>query len=683
MSTWPNSDPIGYSTPKSIEGYLKSVIRSEEVSLLGEIDLATPRDYAAINWSLLELANYQIDNRVILKDLDAKQHQLQFPATIAIWAVGHAQISDEGGKLWDLLEEYSSVEKSKFAKKFTESMDLLNFDLFTDELQEAQKHAQLASIHAMIPDFAIEKFGDVVAQGARLNSSKEQILENILQDVTISKGVARLFSARQEMALDLVERTFNFISYGYEVELPDRILSKLSTENRKSSKKAAGRDFPDVRFYESDRHPTIFSSSSWTFETTDAEIVDPQQFHPVKIFAKQEISEKFPIFDPSQGFLVFSDKDGKIQRGKRLPEHAGFLLWNEKTRVLTQNVELDQGYLIGSGWENWKYAYFQKLERLDLALDSGEIVSLIRPERLSIEVETVPYLIDSDSNPVLSSYPRISAGQYVKVIDNVRNTKYRIDESDATLGSAPQHTIDFTVSAGLGRSTAVRGIVVPGMKIHGLEHALIHDEKRELGLELPDGWRFSYPINLKEQQSGKMSVSADIGLEIIEFIDPSGLDYTTYLEIPVLSWSLVFNDRENQNTGSETKLLLEDRKHIESLIIHGITDYQPILKIGDASKVGKLRGLDLLFDLRFLQKDNSKNETVISISWNYQNLNLLSFRNLERRKPISLTSFSELGKIDLVEVGLFTVEDLAEYQKLKHQEHLQYRDRLRSMRGRY
>jgi len=682
LSTWPNSDPVGYSTPKSIEGYLKSIIRSEEVSLLGEIDLTTPRDYAGINWSLLELANHQIDSWVILKDLDVKQHQLQFPATIAIWAVGHAQISDEGGKLWDLLEEYSSVEKSKFAKKFTESMDLLHFDLFTDELQEAQKHAQLASIHAMIPDFAIVKFGDVVAQGARLNSSKEQILENILQDVTVSKGVARLFSARREMALDIIERTFNFISYGYEVELPDRILSKLSTENRKSSKRAAGRDFPDVRFYESDRHPTIFSSSSWTFETADGEMVDPQQFHPVKIFAKQDTSEKFPIFDPAQGFLVFSD-DGKIQRGKRLPEHAGFLLWNEKSRVLTQNVELDQGYLIGSGWETWNYAYFQKLERLDLAIETGEIVSLTRPERLSIEIEAIPYLIDSESNPVLSSFPRISAGQNVKVIDNVQNTRYRIEESDTTLGSEPQHTIDFTVSAGLGRSTVVRGIVVPGMQIRGLEHALIHEEKRELDLELPAGWRFSYPINLKDQQSGNISVSADIGLEIIELTDPSGLDYTTYLEIPVLSWSLVFNDRENQNTGSETKLLLEDRKHIESLIIHGITDYQPILKIGETSKIGKLRGPDLLFDLRFLKQDNSKNETVISISWNYQNLNLLSFRKLERRKPISLTSFSELGKIDLVEVGLFTVEDLAEYQILKHQEHLQYRDRLRSMRGRY
>jgi len=682
LSTWPNSDPVGDSAPKSIEGYLKRVIRSEEVSLLGEIDLATPRDYAGINWSLLDLANYQINNRVILKDLEAKQHQLQFPATIAIWAVGHAQTSDEGGKLWDLLEEYSSVEKGKFAKKFTESMDLLNFDLFTDELQEAQKHAQLASIHAMIPDFAIVKFGDVVAQGARLNSSKEQILENILQDVTISKGVARLFSARQEMALDLVERTFNFIAYGYEVELPDRILSKLSTENRKSSKKTAGRDFPDVRFYESDRYPTIFSSPSWTFETLNGEMVDPHQFGPVKIFAKQESSESFPIFDPAQGYLVFSD-DGKIQRGKRLPEHAGFVLWSEKTRILTQNVDLDQGYLIGSGWENWNYAYFQKLERLDLALDSGEIVSLRRPERLSIEIKAIPNLVDFESNSVLSSYPTISAGQNVKVIDNIQNTRYRIDESDATLGSEPQYAIDFTVSAGLGRSTAVRGIVVPGMEIRGLEHALIHEEKRELDLELPDGWHFNYPINLKDEQSGKMPVSAEIGLEIIEFADPSGLNYTTYLEIPVLSWSLVFNDRENQNTGSETKLLLEDRKHIESLIIHGITDYQPLLKIGDTSKVGRLRGPDLFFDLRFLQQDNSKNETVISISWNYQTLNLLSFRKLERRKPISLTSFSELGKIDLVEAGLFTVEDLTEYQKMKHQEHLQYRDRLRSMRGRY
>ena len=477
MSTWPDTDPVGYSEASSIEVFLKSEIRREQPSLLGQMDLTTPRNYGGIGWSLLQLASYLIERREIVKDLDAKPHEIRFPATICIWSVGQAQISDEGGKLWDLLEEYSSVEKSRFAKKFTESMDLLNFDLFTNELQEAQKHAQLASIHAMIPDFAIEKFADVVAQGTRLNTSKEQILENILQDVTISKGVARLFSARQEMALDLIERTFNFISYGYEVELPDRILSKLSTENRKSSKKAASRDFPDVRFYESDRHPTIFSSSSWTFETADGEMVDPQQFHPVKIFAKQEASEKFPIFDPAQGFLVFSD-DGKIQRGKRLPEHAGFLLWNEKSRVLTQNVELDQGYLIGSGWETWNYAYFQKLERLDLAIESGEIVSLTRPERLSIEIEAIPYLIDSDSNPVLSSYPRISAGQNVKVIDNVQNTRYRIDESDATLGSAPQHTIDFTVSAGLGRSTAVRGIVVPGMQIRGLEHALIHEEKR-------------------------------------------------------------------------------------------------------------------------------------------------------------------------------------------------------------
>ncbi len=200
MSRWPNSDPLGYSAPKSIESFLKSIIRREKASLLGEIDLETPREYGGINWSLLELANYQMSNRVILKDLDAQQHQLQYPASLAIWAVGHAQMSDEGGKLWDLLGEYSQTEKSKIAKKFTQSMDLLHFDLFEQELQDAQKHAQLASIHAMIPDFAVPRFGEVVAHGVRFNRPKELIVDEILHDTTISKGIARLFSARREMA---------------------------------------------------------------------------------------------------------------------------------------------------------------------------------------------------------------------------------------------------------------------------------------------------------------------------------------------------------------------------------------------------------------------------------------------------------------------------------------------------
>ena len=59
------------------------------------------------------------------------------------------------------------------------------------------------------------------------------------------------------------------------------------------------------------------------------------------------------------------------------------------------------------------------------------------------------------------------------------------------------------------------------------------------------------------------------------------------------------------------------------------------------------------------------NETVVSITWNYREVTLLSFRKIERKKLISLSSLADLGKVDLVEAGLFTVEDLAEYQRSK------------------
>ena len=682
MSTWPDSDPLGYSAPKSIEGYLKSTIRSEGSSLLGEIDLQTPRDYAGINWSLLDLANYQINNRVILQDLDAQQHQLQFPATLAIWAVGHAQISDEGGKLWDLLENYSQAEKSKIAKKFTQAMDLLNFDLFIDELQEAQKHAQLASIHAMIPDFAVPKFGQVVGQGVRLNRPIDQILEEILHDPTISKGVARLFSARHEMGLDLVARTFDFIAYGHEVELPDRILNKISVEKVSRTKHGGKKDFPEVRFYERERRPIILvGSSEWTLETPSGVSIEPDLFPPVQVSAYKDEDTKILLFDPSVGYLVFND-DGKLLRGKKLPEHAGFILWSKKTRILSHVQDLDEGYLIGSGWDEWQYAYFQKVDKLELATPTGQTVTLSRSEKLNIETNVVPHLIDGDDQAVFSRFPIISSGQSARVTDNLRNMKYRLEDLGSQLGAEPNHYIDFTVSAGLGRSSRIQGIVAPGLTILGLENALIEGEKREISMSLADGWHFSYPAPLQDTTSGIIIVDADIPTEIVEFVDPEGNEFTTYLEVPVLSWSLVFNDRENQITGSETKLLLEERGHIEALILNNVDQYKPLLKVGSSFFEGKQRGQNVFYDLRTLQQDRSLNETIITITWNYKEINLLSFRKIERRKPILLNSLKDLGT-GVVEAGLFTVEDLAEYHRSKHQEHIKYRDRLRSLRGRY
>ena len=99
----------------------------------------------------------------------------------------------------------------------------------------------------------------------------------------------------------------------------------------------------------------------------------------------------------------------------------------------------------------------------------------------------MPHLIDGDDQAVFSRFPIISSGQSARVTDNLRNMKYRLEDLGSQLGAEPNHYIDFTVSAGLGRSSRIQGIVAPGLTILGLENALIEGEKREISMSLADG----------------------------------------------------------------------------------------------------------------------------------------------------------------------------------------------------
>lgn len=680
MLKWPDPDRYDKSDCFEIEHYLRTVIRHNEVTLLGEIDLNSQTDYAGIGWSLLDLANHQIDQRVMVNYLNLEPWQWNFPATLAIWSVGHSQSSEEGGKLWDQLEDYSTTQRSKLAQKFTNSMDLLHFDLFENELQVAQKHVQLASIHAMIPDFAIPRYAEIVEHGVRLDRPREQILEEIISDPAISKGVARLFSARRELALDLVERTFNFIAYGYGLGLPQRIISKLSKDAREGRKRVAREAFPEIRFFESERRPIILGDTAWDIRDVNGEMLDQDQFPPVHIYAVKEETSRISLMDPTSGYLVFDDA-GKLMSSERLPEHAGFILWNDKTKFISNISDLDPSYLLG--WDDWQYSYFQSLDRVELGLRGGETKVLLRVDNFKIDLNTIPYLVDAEHNSVLSGYPIIASGQRAKVTDNLKNVQHKLDGSKYILGEDSTGLIDFTISAGLGKSTRIKALVVPGFSIAGLREALIEGEKREVSLALPEGWIFTYPASLANKSTGKLDIDADIALEVIEILDPKANQHTIHLDIPILSWSLVFNDRENQTNGSEAKMLLENRKHIEALILHEVDEYLPPIKVGETSVIGKQRGRDARFDLRFLQQDNSTLETVVTLPWNYKTLNLVSFRKLEKRKPAVLKSFKDLeNPILLEEAGLFTVEDWKNFLSAKQQEHIKYRDRLRNMRGR-
>ncbi len=217
--TWPDSAPIELGNPRSIENYLEDQIRSRNITLIGELDLVSETSYAGINWTLFELASYLVNKNIIKTSLTSEyMANWPYPATLAIWSVGQAQLAEEGDlKLWDI-SGYSSSQLASLALMFTKSIEKLDLETFGDELLGAQKHVQLARIHALIPEFATQRYSEIIRRAVKYNQSKIQILNYVIDDTIISKSVRRLFTARQELGLDLIERSFNYLAYGYELE---------------------------------------------------------------------------------------------------------------------------------------------------------------------------------------------------------------------------------------------------------------------------------------------------------------------------------------------------------------------------------------------------------------------------------------------------------------------------------
>ena len=684
MMEWPLEAAVEDGNPKSIEVFLHSEIVSGHISLIGELDLAAPTTYAGIGWTLLDLANYLVFKPIIQKTLTNKDTWVvwPYPATLALWSVGHAQTARDGNALWEKdLENYSAGQKVKLAELFSDSIEKLGLETFDGELERAQRHSQLARIHAMIPDFAVRRYAEIVENGVRHDRPKQLILEEIIRDTVISKGVRRLFSARPEMGLDLIGRTFNYIAYGYGLELPERLKSKI-TQGGVARQKISRRSFPEVRFFESDRKPIILNAGGWNLYAASGEEVEFDSFGPDLIFAEKESSGLINIFDPSDDYLVFDDQ-GRLVTGQRLPNEAGFLLWKNSTVFVSDIENLDPSYLIG--WDEWHYSYIQNVELLELRLHCGETRILIRSETLKLEVSRVPCLFDESENEIMSDYPILSFVREARITDHLRNRQYALKGGEKVHSDQEGGLIDITATIGLGNSSHAEGLVVPGFTIIGLENALIEGQKKKITLDLPTGWTFTYPASLAGKSSGSLELVADplVKVEIIEFMDPQGIEYTTHLEIPILNWSLVFSGRENQSAGTETKMRLEDRKKIEALILHEVDEYLPPIKAGEISIIGKRRGRDARFDLRFLQQDNSVADSHLTLSWNYQELTLVSFQNIHKRKPAVLTSFRDLNNASLLEeAGLFSAKEWSDYLTNKTQESSLYRDRLRQSRGR-
>ena len=675
---WPENAPSELGNPRSIERFLQDEIQSRQVTLIGELDLVSETSYAGINWSLFDLASYLVNKNIIKNSLTSElMSNWAYPATLAIWSVGQAQLAEDGNKLWDI-PGYSPGQLASLALMFTNSIDKLNLATFGDELLGAQKHVQLARIHALIPDFAAHRYSEIIHRAVKYNQSKVQILNYVIEDTIISKGVRRLFSARQEIGLDLIERSFNYLAYGYELDLPDRLKSKLSRGNIQRKPKQKKDSFPSISFLEYAGAIEVRGGESWQVIDNNGSPIEHQRVTENTLFAIKEGSEKVKILDITLGYLLF-DINGNLIYGSTLPLEGGYLLWRDDVKILTEMTHLDDGHL--PLWPNWNFTFFHNITELLLALPDASTKRFESRKTVSVKEFKIPNLQDVNSNNVYSSYPVIEETGYIKLTDHLTDTQIELMNHDGPVIEAQGGVIDLTLSSGLGKSKSFKGLVIPELSVSGIENALQIGSTAEINFELPENWSFSYPEDFKNQTraSFQFKVEPNQDIMVLKVRDHSAQEHFIGLEVPVLSWSIEFSNRESVTVATTLQLDITSRKHVRAIILHGVNDYIPIIYAGDVPISGRKRGNDARYDLRLLSDVLIDEESIIGMKWNYQDVTLVSFVKPKSKKMQSV-DIKNLAA-EAIAKKIISEEDWISYQAETQKQSSDLRNLLRRQRG--
>ena len=675
---WPENAPSELGNPRKIEQFLENEIRSRQVTLVGELDLVSESSYAGINWSLFDLASYLVNKNIIKNSLTAElMANWSYPATLAIWSVGQAQLAEDGNKLWDI-PGYSPGQLASLALMFTKSIENLDLATFGEALLGAQKHVQLARIHALIPDFAAHRYSEIIHRAVRYNQSKIQILNYVIDDTIISKGVRRLFSARQEIGLDLIERSFNYLAYGYELDLPDRLKSKLSRGNLQRKTKQKKEGFPSITFLEYAGSIEVRGGESWQLIDNNSSPIEHQRITPTNIFAIKEGSEKVRILDVTLGYLLF-DINGNLIYGSTLPLDGGYLLWRDDVKILTEMEHLDDGHL--PLWPNWNFTFFQNMTEIVLELPDASTKRFESRKTVLVIDFKVPNLQDINANSVYSSYPVIEESGYIKLTDHLTDTQIELVNHHGPVSDALGGVIDMTLSSGLGKSKSFKGLVVPNISVSGIENALPIGSVAQINLELPDNWRFSYPDDFKDQTraSFQFKLKPDQDIMVLKVTDYATQEHFIGLEVPVLSWSVEFSNRESVTVATTFQLDVAFRKHVRAVILHGVNDYVPIINAGEIPISGRKRGNDARYDLRLLSDVHNAEESALGMKWNYQELTLVSFIK-HRSKKMQSVDIKNLAA-EAIAKKIISEEDWNSYKAATQKQSADLRNLLRRQRS--
>ena len=676
---WPDTAPIEKGNPQEIEIFLKGEIIKSQVTLIGELDLASPTPYAGVGWSLFELADYLVNKNIIKNSLTPeKMDDWRYSATLAIWSVGKAQIASDGAaKFWDL-EGYSAGQLANIATMFFRSIEILELATFEGELLGAQKNVQLARIHAMIPDFVAQRYAEIIQRAVKFNQAKNQILHYVIGDSVISKGVSRLFSGRPEIGLDLIERSYNFLAHGYELDLPERLKSKLDRSSIKTRPKLKIDGFPMVEFLEWERAFRIIGATTWKILTHNKSVIEHDEIPDSNLYVTKDDIELIPILDTSNGYLI-CNSNGQLIYGNSIPSE-GYLIWKNGTKILTSIEFLEDGYI--PLWPDWNFSYFQNLGEIELQLEDGSTKKLVNRKTVEVIESKVSYLIDGDGNSVFSDYPKLDEPQYLKLTNHLTGSQIELNHVIGPVLDEHGGPIDVTISSGLGKSKRWTGLVVPGIEIHGLNNAVKVGENKAIQMKLSNNWKFTFPKEFsdKSEVSLNITVTPDLKPQMLKICNPKLEEFFLGVTIPVLSWSVEFSDRESATVASALLVNFSDRSKVQAIILHEVGDYIPLLRVGEVSIPGRKRGNDVRYDLRLLSDIQNETQVSVSMTWNYEKLDLMVFQKQESKR-MKRVDPSDLIAAVIESKKFFSQDEWDSYKVATAKESQDLRAMLRRQRG--
>lgn len=676
---WPSVADQDQCNPILIERFMEKRIRDSQVTLLGEIDLDSIQSHGNANWSLRQLANYTFNTPLIRSALTKwTPGNCYHPAIVAIWTVAQAQNLEDGTELWTT-SSLESTARIHLAQAFSESISKLGLETFEGQLDGMQKHMILARLHAVIPNYAVEKFTNHIRRGTSYHRPPKLILNDIVNAQDMSRAVQKLFEEKPELGLDLIDRSVQLVRHGNDAGLPPRLALALSEglDHSKGIQNSPTIELPTVALDENSGELYIRGATGWTAQSDNNTDVNIERLPCENVLVQKTGFELFNLMDVKPGYLLFN-QDLELADGRVLPNRGGIILFKES--VTFNHTELTTEAIDFFSWPGWKMAHFSSDSKFQITLPSGVIRSVVSRGGLEIDENNAMYLQTKNRYSIFSKMPELRSGQIATSIDQLSRQRIEIGPEASPVSTKEFGALDINIYAGLGKSRRIRGLLLPGIGLSGDLSPMTKGEERELKIERPIGWTGPDSIFIAHNEIGQRAS--------FELTDGKLNTFEIFVDIPKMNWSIEFEGQVPEILDSITKYRIVQIKQIRRLVIHGLGSENPrmLAKQGDKQTVlsGRARNEDSLYDMQVIQDSSHGNDIHLVVYLNGQEIELAHFISKQpaqvKQRMQTVTDLRELAAI-AVERGVISESDWSSFEQERLRNSMLLRKSIRERRA--